>query len=181
VRSIVRLCLWALSVGVGMACNRENPANNPASAKPKPKASVPIEPAVDNSRCHVCHLNYTEEILAAKHALVGVGCEKCHGASDAHCGDENNITAPDTMYPTEKINPFCMQCHPELSDIHKPILAGTFERKYCTECHGDHRLTRRSRVWDKTTGRLLMSDQVAAPPPKDAKGGPGASGNPAID
>jgi hypothetical protein len=112
-------------------------------------------------------LNYQEEKVALSHAKVGVGCEKCHGDSDAHCGDENNITAPSTMYSREKINPFCMICHLELSAIHKPVLAGTFDRKYCTECHGDHRLSRRSRIWDKKTGALLSSDQTGVIPPKE--------------
>ncbi len=37
---------------------------------------------VDNSRCHVCHINHDEEELALNHELVGVSCEKCHGSSD---------------------------------------------------------------------------------------------------
>lgn len=135
-----------------------------------PKSTWPIGPAVDNSRCFVCHLNYQEEKVAASHAKVGIGCEKCHGASDAHCGDENNVTAPSAMYGKEKINPFCLQCHPTLSAIHKPVLAGTFDRKYCTECHGDHRLVRRSRIWDKTTGQLLFSDQASVISPPDSEG-----------
>ena len=145
---------------------------------------LPKEPPVDNSRCHVCHLNYQMDTMAVKHAEAGIGCEKCHGSSDAHAGDENNVTPPDAMYGKDKINAFCFLCHTEMSVIHRKILAGTFDRKYCTECHGDHRLARRTRVWDKNTGRLLFSDQVAVvgdeavtTPTKPLS----TSGNPAID
>ena len=115
----------------------------------------------DNSRCHVCHINYDEEELALNHELVGVGCEQCHGASDAHCSDENNITPPEIMYPKTTINPSCMKCHPKDDIIeeehHEPLFSGaTTQTKYCTECHGkDHRIAVRTVRWDKTTGKLL--------------------------
>lgn len=156
------VCVWlfvaAVVIAASVACHLHPPTAT------VPKSNWPIGPAADNSRCFVCHLNYQQEKVAASHAKIGVGCEKCHGTCDEHCGDENNVTAPSTMYDKEKINPFCLQCHPTLSAIHKPVLAGTFDRKYCTECHGDHRLARRSRVWDKKTGKLLSSDQVPAAP-----------------
>lgn len=40
------------------------------------------EDAAGNSRCHVCHINYDEEILALNHELASVSCQKCHGSSD---------------------------------------------------------------------------------------------------
>lgn len=117
--------------------------------------------AVDNSRCHVCHINYDEEELALNHELVGVSCEKCHGSSDAHCSDENNITPPDIMYSKASVNPSCMKCHPkdEIIEVghHKPLLSGAATKtKYCTNCHArDHRIPVRIVRWDKTTGELL--------------------------
>ena len=54
-------------------------------------------PAADNSRCHVCHINYSDEALAVTHARANISCEQCHGASDAHCSDEDNITPPDII------------------------------------------------------------------------------------
>jgi hypothetical protein len=108
--------------------------------------------AADNSRCHVCHINYEDEKLAVTHARAGIGCEQCHGASDAHCSDEDNITPPDIMYPADKVNSFCKGCHP------KAQLGGG--KKYCTDCHGEHRLNHRTRRWDKSTGQLIEDDKV---------------------
>jgi len=122
-------------------------------------SSVSLTASADNSRCYVCHINYDGEELVADHAIANIGCEKCHGFSYAHCNDEANVTPPDTMYAREKVNPSCLSCHPaeKLTDVHKPVLTGTAEEKYCTDCHGQHRLPRRSHRWDKTTGKLLKT------------------------
>ena len=113
-------------------------------------------PVADNSRCHVCHLDYQKEELALEHARAKIGCAGCHGDSDAHIADESwadggNGTAPDTMFPKPKINPFCLGCHPKdeigKKDTHKKFLAGTAKEKYCTDCHGDHRLDKRKCKW----------------------------------
>ncbi len=110
----------------------------------------------DNSRCHVCHMNYISEDIAVVHSHAGIGCADCHGQSDAHIADESwasggNGTAPDKMYLPEAINPFCMGCHLEnmLNPIpHKDVLAGKMpDTKVCTDCHGDHRLTNRRTKW----------------------------------
>lgn len=120
---------------------------------------------VDNSRCHVCHMNYADEELSIQHAKGGIGCETCHGDSSAHCGDEDNITPPDKMYAKDEILSYCMSCHPakELSaEEHKKVLKRKFWQKqqYCTDCHGEHRLAVRTRIWDKKTRKLLVSDGV---------------------
>jgi len=121
-------------------------------------------PTADNSRCHVCHINYSDEVLAVTHARANISCEQCHGSSDAHCGDEDNITPPDNMFPPEKIRPFCMGCHTkEKIDIavHKTVLAKTDHKEaVCTNCHGEHRLGYRTRKWDKSTGKLIQDDKV---------------------
>ena len=109
-------------------------------------------PLADNSRCYVCHINYHEDELTSMHAKADIGCEHCHGASDAHCSDEDNITPPDIMYPAEKINSSCKSCHPDGK------LGGG--KKYCTDCHGEHRLSHRTRRWDKATGKLIEDDNV---------------------
>jgi len=109
----------------------------------------------DNSRCFVCHINYMQEDIAVTHARVEMGCANCHGESDEHIADESwasggNGTAPDLMYPQAKINPFCMGCHTKEkidTEQHKPLFAGTIKEKYCTDCHGDHRLTNRKCKW----------------------------------
>jgi len=121
-------------------------------------------PAADNSRCHVCHINYMNEALAFVHAQTDIGCEQCHGTSDAHCSDEDNITPPDIMYPAAKIKSFCMDCHSKDKiniPVHKSVIFDTETKEgCCTECHGDHRLSHRTRRWDKTTGKLLEDDKV---------------------
>jgi len=121
-------------------------------------------PGADNSRCHVCHINYADEVLAVTHARADINCEQCHGASDAHCSDEDNITPPDIMYPAAKNRPFCMSCHPKEKiaiAVHKSVLSDTCAKEgNCTDCHGEHRLGYRTRKWDKSTGRLIEDDKV---------------------
>lgn len=128
------------------------------------ESESPAGPMADNSRCHVCHVNYETEGLALIHARAEVGCKDCHGASDAHCSDEDNITPPDTMYAIEKIKPFCMGCHPKEKigiAVHDSVMAETDPAKaYCTACHGEHRLSHRTRKWDKTTRELIKDDGV---------------------
>lgn len=130
----------------------------PKESKEPPPSSKGA--AADNSWCHVCHINYAEEELAVAHLRANVGCASCHGDSYAHRGDEANVTPPEIMYPKERINPSCLKCHaPEkLSDVHRPVLARTAEEKYCTDCHGEHRLAHRTVRWDKATGKLLRGE-----------------------
>jgi Cytochrome c554 and c-prime len=121
-------------------------------------------PVADNSRCYVCHANFETEALTLVHARADIGCQECHGASDAHCSDEDNVTPPDKMYPIEKIKPFCMSCHTkEKIDIpvHNTIIAETDPKKArCTACHGQHRLAHRTRRWDRVTRKLIQDDGV---------------------
>ena len=125
-------------------------------------AKAPQARGVDNSRCHVCHLDFSDEQLAVNHAKNGVGCEKCHGSSDDHASDEANITPPSIMYAREKIDTSCKVCHPDPTER---IVAGAKyclhvrtaaeEKKVCTDCHGAHRMAQRSVRWDKVTGKVL--------------------------
>lgn len=109
----------------------------------------------DNSRCEVCHLNLMKEELALSHAKSGIGCANCHGASDAHIADESwasggNGTAPEIMFPKAKINPGCLACHAKEKldpDFHKEFLAGKSDEKFCTDCHGKHRVPNRKCKW----------------------------------
>jgi len=120
-----------------------------------PDAGQPEEPGADNSRCFVCHVNYMQEDIAVIHARADIGCASCHGESDEHIADESwasggNGTAPDIMYPRVKINSFCMGCHAKSkidTEQHKSLFAGTAKEKYCTDCHGDHRLVDRKCKW----------------------------------
>ena len=125
---------------------------------------------VANIFCSACHYGFDDEKLARTHELAGIGCERCHGESERHRSDEDNITPPEIMYPKAKINPTCMMCHPR-HDIrheahHKTLLAGAktvFDSAdeggnqiYCTDCHAkDHRINIRTIRWNKETGELL--------------------------
>ena len=125
------------------------------------------ETFVANQFCAACHYGFGNEELARKHERAGIGCERCHGESERHRSDEDNITPPEIMYPKQRINPTCMMCHPraEIKHVssHMSLLAGaetifdkSTKRKYCTDCHAkDHRIRVRSIRWNKATGELL--------------------------
>jgi len=125
---------------------------------------------VANVFCSACHYGFGDEKLARTHELAGIGCERCHGESERHRSDEDNITPPEIMYPKAKINPTCMMCHPrhEISRVahHKTLLEGAktvFDssdedgnQTYCTDCHAPHhRINIRTIRWNKETGELL--------------------------
>ena len=118
-------------------------------------ATVPEGPVADNSRCFVCHANYLDEKIAVTHARANIGCAECHGESDAHIADESwgsggNGTAPDIMYPKDRIVPSCMKCHTkDKIDIpaHEPVFTDSKDKKVCTDCHGEHRLKVRRCKW----------------------------------
>jgi len=124
-----------------------------------------------NEFCAACHYAFGEEELAANHEKAGIGCERCHGESERHRSDEDNVTPPEIMYPKNKIMPTCMMCHPrhqiEHVGTHKELLAGAktiFDSDSdddsplitCTFCHAKrHRIGFRSIRWNKATGELL--------------------------
>jgi len=114
-------------------------------------------PVADNSRCFVCHTNYQTEELVLRHALHEVGCETCHGASNAHCSDEENVTSPDILFAKEDVREACLTCHlqPEATQK-RPLADKCDEAQLCTACHGAHRMPVRTRHWDARTGKLLF-------------------------
>jgi hypothetical protein len=142
----------------------------------------------DNSRCFVCHANYDfdEEKLVFSHARVNIGCTRCHGDSPRHSADEDGLTPPDRMFSRGNIRFNCLGCHDWLKLVasdqlkrdrtdlqekpdHQAVLDGTAaEKKFCTDCHGEHRLGHRTRKWDKRTGQLIFRDatpaMLSAPP-----------------
>ena len=126
---------------------------------------------VANAFCSACHYGFAEEDLARTHEQAGIGCERCHGESERHRSDENNVTPPEIMYPSDKINPTCMMCHPrhEIRRVpaHEALLAGAktsldsasesdAHPTVCTDCHAkEHRITVRAIRWNKATGERL--------------------------
>jgi hypothetical protein len=137
-------------------------------------------PVADNSRCFVCHGNYDfdDEKLALVHAKANIGCVRCHGDSPKHSADEDGLTPPERMYPQSRIRFNCLGCHdwvklvasdktrPPRADLkekpdHQAVLDGVLkEKKFCTDCHGEHRLSHRTRRWDKRTGQLVYRDRT---------------------
>jgi len=131
-----------------------------------------------NDACFVCHGNYREEPMAVSHAKNEVSCIDCHDASLAHRNDEDNVTPPDKMYPVAKIDASCAECHDTHDVPAREVLKRWQERCpqktdfaqiVCTDCHGNHRLTRRTVRWNKATGELLMraakTDSAEKPAP----------------
>ncbi len=119
----------------------------------------------DNSYCYVCHVNYDGEELTQNHEIAGVGCETCHGISEEHSADEDGITPPDRMFLKDQINRFCTTCHAQ-ADIdrcgeHKPLFdKESGDKHVCSDCHGNHSMAVRTRIWDKETGELVSDDGV---------------------
>lgn len=122
-----------------------------------------------NKTCLVCHANYEAEPLALWHAKADIACARCHGESIAHKNDENHATPPGHMYPLDKIDSFCSQCHESHDVAPARVIArwrnrtsadASAQMPVCTTCHGQHRLERRTMRWDKETGELLPNKQA---------------------
>lgn len=135
-------------------------AAEPGDARPATKA------AKENAACFVCHADYSEEFLVVEHAVGNVGCTGCHGESFAHRNDENHITPPDIMFPRKEIQAACRKCHHRHNVSAEKIAARKKQRNLenekhlvCTDCHGNHRMKRRSVRWNKKTGELIPSDK----------------------
>ena len=157
------------------SCCFEKRIEDPSVEKPAAGESVEQEVAEEtftaNEFCAACHYAFDEEKLARTHQQAGIGCERCHGESERHRSDEDNVTPPEIMYPRNKIIPTCMMCHPrhEIEQVgpHKQLLAGAktiFDsdsqtkgrQMYCTTCHAkEHRINVRTIRWNKATGELL--------------------------
>ena len=162
--TVVGLIVGSLLLVFAASCSLDKQAANDSEYKRTEKGFVA------NVFCSACHYGFSDEELARTHEKAGVGCERCHGESERHRSDENNITPPEIMYPKAKINPTCMMCHPrhEIRHVehHKALLAGAKtvfdsadeggKQIYCTDCHAkDHRINVRTIRWKKETGELL--------------------------
>jgi len=104
-------------------------------------AAAATQAANENTACFVCHANYKTEFLANSHAKANVGCFNCHGESSAHQNDENNITAPETLYSADKIDPLCRSCHKTHDISPRKIIADYLKKKSekaNTSCKGCH-------------------------------------------
>ncbi len=174
----------AMSSGPFLARAADEPSEK---EKPKAKAPPPLEsdeepllltdPAksaraptsthrvADNDACFVCHVNFREESLAARHQANAVGCVDCHGSSEAHRNDENNITPPDVMFSPATLDTACRKCHKMHNIPARKVVARFLKRNpnptalgrdvVCTDCHGEHHLAHRTVRWDRQTRQLL--------------------------
>ena len=169
--TVVRFIMSSLLVVFAAGCSFEKKTPDDStlyqSKEQSTKQKAEKETFVANPFCSACHYAFGDEILARTHERAGIGCERCHGESERHRSDEDNVTPPEIMYPKERINPTCMMCHPrnEIKHIsqHQQLLAGAktiFDKSanqtYCTDCHAeDHRINVRTIRWNKATGELL--------------------------
>ena len=171
----------------GTAKNQKAPA---ARSQPAGAATIPAPwkkniaqwraegqaDSADNSFCIVCHLNYKKERLVTLHKPEGVGCETCHGISDKHSEDEDNLIPPDVLFAKSLVALFCTQCHSKKdlvqeNDDHKSFFAKQPAKgqKTCTDCHSmHHTLEVRTRRWDKNTRKLQWYDGVRMMQERDA-------------
>ena len=163
--TFVVLMLSSLLSILAASCSFQQRTAHDSGGEEKPKVFVA------NPFCSACHYGFADESLARTHELAGIGCERCHGESERHRSDEDNITPPDIMYPRDKINPTCMMCHPrqqiEHVSFHHKLLAGAKtaldpaakaenRQMCCTDCHAkDHRINVRNIRWNKATGERL--------------------------
>ncbi len=132
------------------------------------KADEPAKEAeyeAENMFCTLCHLNFDGEEFVSVHQKADVGCVNCHGESDQHSADEAHIIPPDIMFKKEDVNNSCFKdgCHikEEIDALpsHSPFVSGKDKtNKYCTDCHGNHGIPERHRVWDKDTKKLIEAD-----------------------
>ena len=164
------LCLALFGVGHGLLAGELPPLDVGDDA---PRLEEPEEqqgqeeqtgPTADNHHCFVCHGNYRGETLTKVHAEANIGCMQCHGSSDAHRGDEANVTPPDRMFAVDEINSYCRTCHRTHDVAPEKVMSRWLnraphrtgaQRTVCTDCHGEHRLHSRDTRWNKRTGELL--------------------------
>lgn len=142
----------------------ESKTNSPPAGVLKGQRSV-----ADNSACYVCHVNFKDDPFVQQHARATIGCTKCHGDSRAHVADEANLTPPDVMFPTERITPFCTNCHLTHDAPAVAVIArwqercankSTPQQVLCTDCHGTHHMKHRAIQWDKRTRQLTRRAQT---------------------
>ena len=173
VATVVGFVMSGLLLVFAASCSFEKqaeelPVEPQQAAEETNTEQVEEEVFVANPFCAACHYAFGEEELAREHELAGIGCERCHGESERHRSDEDNITPPEIMYPRARINPTCMMCHPrhEIRHVksHGLFLAGAqtiFDGGAgpgitCTSCHAKgHRINVRTIRWNKATGELL--------------------------
>lgn len=136
-------------------------------------SATPAAPGIDalgaNAACYVCHMSFVREELSKVHLAAKIACTDCHGLSAKHANDENiGATKPDIVYPRDKIDRACSECHTKHRAPARQVVARSIERKLdpktpavCTDCHGTHKIERAA---EPGAG-------AGAAPPKTARSG----------
>lgn len=135
--------------------------------------SLPLDPwftpsaGPDNSACLKCHECLKEEKLVQQHNKSNIGCVKCHGKSESHVADEKGLIAPDKMFGGEGIDKMCAECHDD-HDVPAAKVVTLWLKKCperesieditCMDCHGEHKMEKRTTVWDKKTRKLISKE-----------------------
>jgi len=155
------LCLVALATCFAAAqttLERSEPVKQQIRDRAKAHAALrgsAGEMPGDNEFCLPCHMNFTNETLAAKHLAQGISCAMCHGLSYEHMNDETSRTKPDVLFGRSETAEFCNRCHVEHAD---PDAVAAFlaewknrtrengrlilQQATCTDCHGEHAMIR---------------------------------------
>lgn len=176
---IAFICAAILGVFGWMAAAADSGTAQPAALRPLTiDKSAPLlldEPALNRPAadtpptltrsliCHDCHGDFLRDSFSVTHGTNRVTCVSCHGLSEAHSGDEENITPPQIMYAREAIAVKCRECHEGHNAAADAVIALWQQRGLqklkpaqlvCTDCHGTHRMKVRMVRWDKKTGKI---------------------------
>ena len=136
------------------------PAETPAENKELADADALAEAMWANAACFVCHVSLVKEELTVQHAKVKIPCIKCHGLSAPHANDEYiGATPPDVVFPREKIDAMCLECHKTHDAPAKAVVARFVSRRLslppaavCTQCHGTHKIEESAKLRMKVEG-----------------------------
>jgi len=149
------LCFVAVSCVVAAITALLLPGLWPTAVRPARAAEAEKKKLADNGECYVCHLALKTERITDIHAKEGVGCVKCHGASDDHMQDEMQMTTPDVLWGRRQVDAMCGKCHEEPhEDVEakvkgfvakwrgrqRPNGRAVNDKSICTDCHGTHNL-----------------------------------------
>jgi len=166
------MMLFAASCTPDEQANSTDKVSTQTADEPVARTEYKVPRFTANQFCAACHADFSDDPFAAMHEKAGIGCERCHGESERHRSDEDNITPPELMFPPSRINPTCMMCHPrqdiEKVSFHKKLLEGAdtiFDEdteeesdspRHCTDCHAKgHKMKVRTIQWNKATGEML--------------------------
>ena len=132
-----------------------------------PWGTIPVVP--NNSACLECHKTFKAEEMVTQHNKANIACVRCHGKSEAHVADKKGLVAPDKMFTGKTTIKMCGKCHDDHDVPAVKVVAQwlkknpkrkSIEGATCINCHGDHKIEKRTTIWDKETGKLISKLKV---------------------